>query len=175
MYVVPDSEAFRISVLPITSIISMFPDSVPSNPAAIYRLQQTIFFFLTSLVQPGQKMNSAHSSSLFLLLTRHFGQQKLQSGETIPDVISTKRKGSFPLTISLIHVKNIVLEPKTDKIESVLISCFTIHVYIHTSHHVKIHRIFKNNPGREVCHYFHFTDKTTNSEKVNMNTLQRPK
>lgn len=48
MYIVPGSKAFHVSVFPITRIICMFPDSVPSNPAAMYSLWQTSSFHFSS-------------------------------------------------------------------------------------------------------------------------------
>lgn len=106
----------------------MFPDSILSNQAAMSGLWQASS---SRLFSPGGSNDEL--CPLFQLLCfpdTSANRKKLQPQETIPDLISTKIKELFPLTIILIYVKNMNLEPNTDKIEFELKLCFTVYEYV---------------------------------------------
>lgn len=123
----PGSETFHIIALPITSIMHFLIQFFPTKPA-MSGLWQTSN---SNLFSPGGSNDEL--CPLFQLLCfpdTSANRKKLQPQETIPDVISTKIKGLFLFTVSLVHVKNVVLGPNTDKTEFVLKLHFIIYEYV---------------------------------------------
>lgn len=113
------SVIFRIVVLPITSIMCVVPDTVPSNQAAGSGLRPTSASHPCSLSGSGEGLSRPSSFSLWL--PRCFCQQtEGAAGRDSDRCDSYQEKGSFPLTIGLVQVMSMVLGPNTDEIEFVL-------------------------------------------------------
>lgn len=119
VYVVPVGDFSYRCPSNIQHHVCVFPDTVPSNQAAGSGLRLISASHPCSLSGSGEGLSRPSSFSLWL--PRCFCQQtEGAAGRDSDRCDSYQEKGSFPLMIGLVQVKNMVLGPNTDEIEFVL-------------------------------------------------------
>lgn len=107
-------------------------------------------------------------------------RKKLQPEETIADMVSNNIKGFFPFTMSLIHVKNMILGPSTNKIEFVLMNftlcvCVCRGLLLHLLRSTGFKKTAQSGVGMSLSPFYRYKNKFKESKCATMNKLQTPK